>query len=68
MHLRLYAFQHLICVLRDCWVSSMKTLSYKMINKCTYICSWLTRDKEEMEEIRLAKMLEEEKAQFAVSL
>lgn len=33
-----------------------------------YICSWLTRDKEEMEEIRLAKMLEEEKAQFAVSL
>ena len=31
-----------------------------------YLFSWLTRDKEEMEEIRLAKMLEEEKAQFAV--
>ena len=31
-----------------------------------YFFSWLTRDKEEMEEIRLAKMLEEEKAQFAV--
>lgn len=48
----------------------MKTLRYKMINLCThlYTCSWLTRDKEEMEEIRLAKMLEEEKAQFAVSL
>uniref|UniRef100_A0A8W8HXI0 Suppressor of white apricot N-terminal domain-containing protein n=1 Tax=Magallana gigas TaxID=29159 RepID=A0A8W8HXI0_MAGGI len=29
-----------------------------------FVC-WLTRDKEEMEEIRLAKMLEEEKAQFA---
>lgn len=37
MHLKLYAFQHLIYVLGYCWVSSMKTLSYKMINKCTYM-------------------------------
>jgi hypothetical protein len=37
-----------------------------MLRSKTYCYSWLTRDKEEMEEIRQAKVLEEEKAQFAV--
>ena len=30
--------------------------------------SWLSKDKEEQEELRQAKMLEEEKAQFAVCM
>ncbi|XP_061172949.1 CLK4-associating serine/arginine rich protein-like [Saccostrea echinata] len=53
----------------DTLTNEQKTL----LNQCAqtygmkdedFVC-WLSRDKEEMEEIRQAKMLEEEKAQFA---
>lgn len=54
-------------------IDTLTTEQKGLLNQCAqtygmkdedFVC-WLTRDKEEMEEIRLAKMLEEEKAQFA---